>query len=121
MNKKTTRIKKIEPILSQKIKDVYQYQLEHQLDNIHYKIFDSTLIIMLEGTITSPEKLLKNNDRPYLAKQVREAIDQVIQPQIKEIIEDVLNVKVIDFLSDTTIDNNLTGAIAIFELKPKDI
>ncbi|MDJ0573376.1 MAG: DUF2294 domain-containing protein [Pleurocapsa sp. MO_192.B19] len=121
MNKKAIRIKKIESLLSQKIKDVYQYQLEHQLDNVSYKLFDRTLVITLEGTITSPEKLLKDNDHFCLAKQVREAIDSVIHPQIKNIIEEVLNVKVVDFLSDTTIDNDITGAIAIFEFKPKNI
>ena len=92
--------------------------LGHQLDNISYKLFNRTLIVMLEGTITSPEKLLKDNNLLFLAKQVREAIDSVIYPQIKEIIEEVMNVKVIDFLIDTTIDNNLTGAIAILEFKP---
>ncbi len=117
MNKKGIKIRKIETLLSQKIKDVYQDKLEHQLDNISYRLFERTLIIMMEGTITSPEKLLKSSARLDLAKQVRESIDSVIHPQIKDIIEEVLNVKVIDFLSDTTIDNDLTGAIAIFEFK----
>lgn len=120
MNKQVIRIKEIEPLLSRKIKDVYQYQLKHQLDNVSYKLFDRTLIIMLEGTVTSPEKLLQEHDFVYLAQQVRETIDDIIQPQIKEVIEDVLKVKVVDFLSDTTIDNNITGAIAIFELQQND-
>ncbi len=110
----------MESILSQKIKDIYQEQLDHQLDNISYKLFDSTLIIMLEGSITSAEKLLNENDRSHLAEQVRAAIDRVIQPQIQSVIEEVLNVKIVDFLSDTTIDNDITGAIAIFEFKSKD-
>lgn len=42
-----------------------------------------------------------------------------MHPQIKNIIEEVLNVNVVDFLSDTTIDNKVIGAIAIFEFKPK--
>lgn len=75
---------------------------------------------MLDGTITSPERLLKNNDRLDLARQVREAIDEFIQPQIQDMIEEILDVKVVDFLSDTTFDSDMTGAIAIFELKPKD-
>jgi uncharacterized protein YbcI len=120
MNKKVIKLKKIESVLSQKIKDIYQEQLEHQLNNISYKLFDRTLIITLEGIITSPEKLLKNENHLYLAKQVREAIDSVIHPQIQKIIEEVLNVKVIDFLSDTTIDHDMTGAIAIFEFNSND-
>ena len=120
MNHKAIKIKEIENLLSQKIMDIYRCQLEHQLSDISYKLFDRTLIVLLEGTITSSEKLLKNNDSVYLAKQVREAIDSVIEPQIKNTIEEVLNVKVVDFLSDTTIDNDLTGAIAIFELQPNN-
>lgn len=118
MNKKNFKNKQIEELLSQQIKSVYQNQLEHKLENISCKLFDCTLVIVLEGTVTSPEKLLRNNDCLYLAAEVRAAIDNVIQPQIKKIIEDVLNVNVTDFLSDTTIDNDITGAIAMFEFKP---
>lgn len=121
MRNKAVKFQKIESILSQKIQDVYREELEHQLDHISYKLFDHTLVITLEGIVTSPEKLLKANDRLDLAQQVRKAVDSVIHPQIQSVIEEVLDVKVVDFLSDTTIDNDLTGAIAIFEFKPKDL
>ena len=121
MNNKVIKIKEIESLLSQKIKDVYRDRLEHKLDNVSYKLFDRTLVVTLDGTITSPEKLLKANDRLDLAKQVRAAIDSIIHPQIKDIIEEVLDVKVVDFLSDTTIDRDMTEANAIFEFKPKNI
>ncbi|MEM8722420.1 MAG: Na-translocating system protein MpsC family protein [Cyanobacteria bacterium P01_G01_bin.39] len=121
MNNKVVRTKKIESLLSQKIKNVYRVCLEHKLNNISYKLFDHTLIVTLEGTITSPEKLLKDNNRHDLAIQVRTIIDNIIHPQIQNIIEEVLNVTVVDYLSDTTIDNDLTGAIAIFEFKSKDV
>lgn len=121
MNQKRLQIKEIESVLSQKIKDIYKEQLEQELNNISYQLFDRTLIITLEGIVTSPEKLLKENNSPHLAEQVREAIDRLIQPQIQNTIEEVLNVKVVDFLTDTTIDRDLTGAIAIFELKSNDI
>ncbi|WP_255414094.1 DUF2294 domain-containing protein [Pleurocapsa sp. CCALA 161] len=114
------KINQIKSILSQKIEDIYQQQLEHKINNISYKLFDNILVIILEGIITSPEKLLKDHDHIYLAKQVRKAVDNIVHPQIKEIIEEVLDVKIIDFLSDTTIKSDLTGAIAIFEPKPKD-
>ena len=120
MTKKKISLKNKKNLLFKKIQDVYRHQLEHQIDNISCKLFDRILIVTLEGTITSPEKLLKNNDRLYLAKEVRAAIDSVIHPQIQAIIEEVLEVKVVDFLSDTTIDNDLTGAIAIFEFKPNN-
>ena len=120
MNKKNIRLKNIEHLLSQRIKNIYQEQLEHNLDNISFQLFDRTLIITLEGIVTSPEKLLKESNSYSLAKKVREAIDNVIHPQIKDVIEEVLDVKVIDFLSDTTIEHDFTGAIAIFEIKPNN-
>ncbi len=119
MNQTITKTKQIENLLSQKIQNIYKDQLKHQLDDISLKMFDRTLVVIMEGTITSPEKLLTKNDRLDLAKNVRETIDLFIKPQIKNIIEEVLEVRVIDFLSDTTIENNCTGAIAILEFKPK--
>lgn len=120
MRRKGIKFNQIKSLLSQRIEDIYQQQLDHKIDTISYKLFDNTLVIILEGIITSPEKLLQDNDYLCLAKQVRKAVDHVIHPQIQSIIEEVLDVKVIDFLSDTTINNNLTGAIAIFEFKPKE-
>lgn len=120
MRRNEIKINKIKSLLSQRIKDIYRQQLEHKIDTISYKLFDNTLVIILEGIITSPERLLQENDHLHLARQVRKAVDHVIHPQIKDLIEEVLDVKVVDFLSDTTINSNLTGAIAIFEFKPKD-
>ena len=108
---------KVESLLSEKIENIYQEQLEHTPDNIYYKIFDRTLIVIIEGAITTPEKILKCHNRHYLAQQVRKAIDDVIHPQIKTIIEEVMEVEVTDFMSDTTINNNMTGAIAILGFK----
>ncbi len=122
MNKNKVRIiKQIESRLSDNIKDIYREQLEHKLDKVSYQLFEQTLVITLDGIITSSEKLLKDYDRLDLAKQVRKTIDSIINPQIKEIIEEVLDVNVVDYLSDTTIDNNMTGAIAVFEFKPKEV
>ena len=118
MKKREVRLKKAESLLSKKIKDIYQNQLEHKLNRVSYRLFDHTLIVILEGTVTSSEKLLKNNARLGLAEEVRQSIDSVIHPQIRNIIEEILNVKVIDFLSSTVIERDLTGAIAILELKP---
>ena len=107
----------VESLLSKRIENIYQEQLKHKLDNVYYKIFDRTLIVIIEGSITTPEKVLESNDRHCLARQVRKAIDDVIHPQIKTIIEEVMEVEVTDFMSDTTINNNITGAIAILGFK----
>lgn len=120
MTNKDLNAKKIKLILSQKIKNAYKKQLKHNLSNVSCQLNERTIIITLEGVVTSPENILKDSDRLDLAKQMRKAVDGVLHPQIKNIIEEVLQVKVIDFLSDTTIEQDLTGVIAIFEFKPKD-
>ncbi|MBE9167204.1 DUF2294 domain-containing protein [Pleurocapsales cyanobacterium LEGE 06147] len=119
MSKISIATEQLEKILSPKIKSIYKKQLEHQLSNISYRLFERTLVVILEGTVTPPEQLLKQSNCQQLAEQVRRAIDRIIQPQIKTTIEEAMNVKVIDFLSDTTIDTNRTAAIAIFEFHPK--
>jgi uncharacterized protein YbcI len=112
-------MKKLESVLSKKIKDIYEARLKHQVTDISYKLFDKTLIILIEGTVTPVEQLLNQSDRRELAKQVRNVIDNIVHTEIKILIEEVINVKIVDFLSDTTINSNRTGAIAIFEFKPE--
>lgn len=108
--------------LSQRIKKLYRENLQHQIEDINYHFFGNTLIIVMEGTLTGAERILNDNEYQMLAKQVREAIDKLIQPLIKDSIEEIMDVKVVDFLCDTTIDTSRTGAIAIlgFESNSKD-
>lgn len=112
--------KKLETILSERIQNLYQKQLQHKIEEITYHFFDNTLIIMMEGTLTQAEQLLNENQHQQLAKQVRKVIDKLIQPKIITSIEEVMDVKVVDFLCDTTIDTSRTGAIAILGFKPKN-
>jgi uncharacterized protein YbcI len=115
MSQNTVSLKQIKKNLDRNIRNIYQERLKHQLNKISFHLFDDTLIIFIEGTVTCSEKLLQKNDGILLARQVRKAIDRVIQPQIESAIEQVMNVRVIDFLSDTTIDNNCSFAIAILD------
>lgn len=107
--------KVLEDVLSPKIRDIYKNQLKHQLDSVSFYLFERTLIVILEGTVTPPEKMLNNNEKICLAKKVRKVIDSILKPQLKKIIEDVMNVKVVDFLCDTTLESDCTSAIIIFE------
>ena len=78
------------------------------------------LIIASQGIVTYPERLLQEN-RLDLAWEIREAVDRIINSQIRSIVERVLDVRVVDFLSNTTIDRKITGTIAIFKFEAKDI
>jgi uncharacterized protein YbcI len=54
-----------------------------------------------------------------LAQQVRSELDEAIQPQLKALIEEVLDVEVLDLLSDATLQTGRTGIIAVLALTPE--
>lgn len=110
--------KPLKALLSQRIKALYEQQLQHQLDEINFKLSEKNLIIIMEGTLTKPEQILVERDRVELAQQMRTVLNKVIQPQIRQVIEEVMDVTVVDFLSDTTTETGRTGAIAVFGFKP---
>lgn len=121
MNRTNLVTKQIEPLLSQKIHNLYLERLKHELCEINFYWFENKLILVLEGTVTKPEKLLYQNQRRELADRARNTIDEIILPGIKDAIEQTMNVSVVDFLSDTTIDTSRTGVIAIFALESKTV
>ncbi|MGF1488619.1 MAG: DUF2294 domain-containing protein [Prochloraceae cyanobacterium] len=116
MNNSFTISQDLQNQISQIIKDIYSKELGHQVKEVKVKLRNSNLIIIVEGTVTKPEQLLSQTQNRKLAKQVRKFIDDVIQPQIKNSLEEAIEVKILDYLSDTVIDSNITGAIAILTL-----
>ncbi|MDY6783382.1 MAG: DUF2294 domain-containing protein [Cyanobacteriota bacterium] len=119
MTKSRILSQRLKDLLSDRIHDLYQNQLEHELREITYQAFDNTLVILIEGTLTKPEKVLQEDDRQELTRKVRGALDRHLQPQIKALLEEITGLTVVDFLYDSTIDTERTGAIAVFELSPK--
>lgn len=109
--------KKLENLLSNQIKSLYHKELKHELKEINYELLNDKLIIIMEGTLTRPELVLNETNRKELAEKVRNFFDKMLQPQIKDFVEQILNVTVCDFLSDTNMETARTGAIAIFELQ----
>lgn len=115
--KRSLVITKLESVLSTRIKEIYEARLKQPLNSIGYHLFNKTLVIVIEGSVTQVEQFLNENERQQLAQKVRDEIDNLVNSQIKKTIEEIMDVSVIDFLSDTTIDSNYSAAIAIFELK----
>jgi uncharacterized protein YbcI len=106
-----------EELLSQQIFSLYRERLNHELGEINFHWFEDKLMIVLEETVTQPEKLLYQNNCQKLADRARNIIDESILPDIKIAIEQIMNVSVVDLLSDTTINTSRTGIIAIFTLQ----
>lgn len=109
----------LERLLSQRLQALYREQLGHQPGKVTCQLFDEKVAIIVEDSITPPEQLLANSGQVELAEQVREDLDKAIQPQLKELIEDVLGVAVLDLLSDATLKTGRTGIIAVLDITPE--
>ncbi|MBD0264888.1 MAG: DUF2294 domain-containing protein [Tolypothrix sp. Co-bin9] len=108
----------IQRTLAQRIQALYREQLGHQPSKVTCQLSDSNLTIILENSITQPEQLLAQSGRQELAEQVRSDLDEAIQPQLKKLIEAILNVQVVELLSDATLETGRTGIIALLTDTP---
>jgi uncharacterized protein YbcI len=115
----TSDLQDIKQTLSEQLKQLYKRELDRQLSNISCYISQGILVIFMEGTVTQSEQILAASENQSLAQKVRMTLDRAMKPQIETIVENITNMKIIDFLSKTTIEYNWTGAIVIFELEPK--
>ncbi|AKG22242.1 DUF2294 domain-containing protein [Calothrix sp. 336/3] len=103
----------VERTLGQKIQALYREQLGHQPSKVTCQISDKNVVVVMENSITPPEKLLAENGSPELAEQVRSDLYEAIQPHIKTLIEETLKVSVAEILSDATLETGRSGLIAI--------
>lgn len=108
----------VERTLTQRIQTLYREQLGHQPSKITCQLSEQNVVLVLEGSITQPEQLLAQTGRLELAEQVRSDLDDAIQPQLKALIEETLNVSVIEMLSDATVSTGRTGIIALLTNAP---
>ncbi|MBW4625470.1 MAG: DUF2294 family protein [Brasilonema octagenarum HA4186-MV1] len=108
----------VERTLAQRIQALYRDQLGHQPSKITCQLSDQNVVIIIENSITKPEKLLLKTGNQELAEEVRSDLDDAIAPQLKVLIEETLNVTVIELLSDATLETGRTGIIAILTDSP---
>ena len=113
-NLKTPTRGQIERTLSQQIQKIYREHLDHTTDKVSCQLFKDKLVVIIEGALTQPEQLLlkKKNDKE-LVEQVRSDLDEAIRPRMISLVEEVLNRKVSDLISDTTLDTGRSGVIVI--------
>ncbi|MGF1542009.1 MAG: DUF2294 domain-containing protein [Pleurocapsa sp.] len=109
----------LERELSQKIQALYRQNLGHQPSKVTCKLFDDKLAIILDDSITSAEQILVEGGKEELAEKVRVNIDDAIQPELKQLIANILAVEILDILSDATLDTGRTGMIAVLGATPK--
>ncbi len=109
----------LERNLSQSIQAFYRRHLGHQPSKVTCQLFDAKLAIILENSITNAEQILVEEGKRDLAEQVRSNLDDAIQPELKQLIEEIIEVRVLDFLSDATLDTGRTAIIAVLSGTPQ--
>lgn len=109
----------LERSLSQRIQAFYRQQLGHQPSKVTCQLFDDKLVVIVEDSLTRTEQILAREGQEELVEQVRSSLDEAIQPQLKDLIEETLEVSVTDLLSDATLDTGRTGTIAMLANPPR--
>ena len=111
-------LEQLEQNLSQRVIVLFQTYLGHHLDRVACKLAEKSITIVAEDSITRLEKFLSQSDRYELAKQVRVALLKALEPEIKLLIEEVLNVPVVDVMYDSVFDTGRTSIVAILAAPP---
>jgi len=105
--------------LSQRIQGLYCNQLGHRPTKVTCQLFDNSLAIVMEDSITPAEQLLVDQGQQELAEQVRSGLDDAIEPKLKALIEEILEVKVLDFMGDATLQTGRSGIVVVLSHTPE--
>jgi len=111
-------LEQLEQNLSQQVIVLFQTYLGHQINKVACKLAEKSITIVAEDSITRLEKFLSQSDRYELAKQVRVALLKALEPEIKLLIEEVLNVPVIDVMYDSGFETGRTSIVAVLAATP---
>lgn len=109
----------LERDISQKIRSMYRHQFGHQPSKVECHLLGNKLVISLEDVMTPIEKFLVEGESLHLVEQIRNCIDKTIKPKIKELVEEISKVNVINCLYDTAIATGSAGAIVILAAPPQ--
>lgn len=113
-NLKTPTRGQIERTLSQQIQKLYREHLDHATGKVSCQLFKDKLVVIIEDALTQPEQLLlEKHDDKELVEQVRADLDDAIRPRMITLVEEILERKVSDLISDTTLDTGRSGIIVI--------
>jgi uncharacterized protein YbcI len=109
----------LERTLSQRLQKLYREHLDHSTGKVSCQLINDKLTVIVEDSLTQPEKLLIETSKdPELVEKVRSDLDSVIRPKIIGLVEEILERKVLDLMSDTTLETGRTGVIVVLSNEP---
>ncbi|NMF84206.1 DUF2294 domain-containing protein [Nodosilinea sp. P-1105] len=108
----------LERKISQQIHKLHREQLGHSPGKITCQLVDEKLFLVVEDSVTKPEQLLVERGETDLAATVRGDLANALQSEITHLIETLLSSKVVDVLSDATLETGRTGIVIVLSEPP---
>ena len=105
--------------LSQSVQAFYRNQLGCKPEKVSCHIINEQVAIAVKNPITPIERLFSNPDDRHFVRGLRDRIDSRIKNELHSLIEGIVEVEVIAITIDTTLDNDLTGVVALLAQRPK--
>lgn len=109
----------LERSLATRIQALYLRELAHDPNKVSCNLSNKTLTIIIENTITQPERLLVESGKQEFAELMRFNINKAFESQLKAAIEETLGVSVVDLLGNSKMDTGITSIIAILAATPQ--
>ncbi len=116
--KKPVDCLQMEATLAQQIQALYFKQLGHLPGKVVCNLSNQSLTVVVEHPTTPPERLLIESQKNDLAREFGRNLYKAIEPQLKNLIEEVLKVPVVDLLGSSNIDSDRTSIIIVLADKP---
>ncbi len=109
----------LERQMSQTLQSLYRQQFGHLLSKITCHLFADKVAIVAEGSVTSIEEILFKHSRVDLARSVRLAISEDFTTQVKQAVGKILEVEIIDIMTDSAIETGYLGIIIFLQNAPE--
>ena len=119
MSERLPTFKQLEKDLSQKIKELYNLEINFAPQKVTCKLFSRYLAIVMDEALTPLEKSLIAYGKKGLIAQLRRETSSIFRPRLVKSIEETLGVSIVEILTNTTFIGNKTGTLVVLSESPK--
>ena len=114
MHSQISQSQNLETVIAERIQSLFINKLGHQPEDVYCRFLDNKLTIIIKNGVTKPEQLLIEAGHQEVVRKARGRIEEILQPQFKQIIEEATDSEVINMLFATHLDTNYVSVIALF-------
>ena len=119
MSERLPTFKQLERDLSQKIRELYNMEMNFAPQRVTCKLFSRYLAIVVDEALTPLEKSLIARGEKDLIAQLRRETSSIFRPRLVKLIEDTVGVSTVEILTNTTLIGNKTGTLVVLSELPK--